>query len=328
MISNLTIRNFKSIKELSLSCRKLNIFIGEPNTGKSNILEALSLRSQNVLGQSLNQDIFRYKTIGDLFYDFNISNPVEVISENQKTILKYAFREDGSMENQFHFLLDDEKDKEKPFSFSHNGKVTSPGITTQTNFRIYEFKRLSQFTPGYLPHLSVPNGDNLPSLLISNSELKKWVSDFLKSKGLMLTLKPTENDILVSKLMKDEIYSYPYLSLSETLQRIIFYILAIKTNKSAIILFDEPDSNTFPVYTKLLAERIAMDKTNQFFITTHNPYLLLSLIEKSKSEDLNICISRMKNHQTTLSTLDYNQISQVLDFSSDIFFNFEKILRA
>ncbi len=57
MISNLTIRNFKSIKELSLSCRKLNIFIGEPNTGKSNILEALSLRSQNVLGQSLNQDI-------------------------------------------------------------------------------------------------------------------------------------------------------------------------------------------------------------------------------------------------------------------------------
>jgi len=242
--------------------------------------------------------------------------------------LKYAFREDGSMENQFHFLLDDEKDKEKPFSFSHNGKVTSSGITTQTNFRIYEFKPLSQFTPGYLPHLSVPNGDNLPSLLISNSELKKWVSDFLKSKGLMLTLKPTENDILVSKLMKDEIYSYPYFSLSETLQRIIFYILAIKTNKSAIILFDEPDSNTFPVYTKLLAERIAMDKTNQFFITTHNPYLLLSLIEKSKSEDLNICISRMKNHQTTLSTLDYNQISQVLDFRSDIFFNFEKILRA
>ena len=45
MIKNIAITNFKSIKNLSLKAKKINIFIGEPNTGKSNILEALGFLS-------------------------------------------------------------------------------------------------------------------------------------------------------------------------------------------------------------------------------------------------------------------------------------------
>lgn len=326
MINQLIIRNFKSIKELKISCKKLNILIGEPNSGKSNVIEALSLSSQNAIRQELNKDIFRFKTIGDLFYDFNINNPIEVVTDDRRTILKYAVREDGTPENQFNFLLDSEKDKERPSLISHDGKVTFTGVSGRTNVHIYEYKRLSKFSIDYMPHLSVPHGENLPSLLLSNSEFKKWVSDFLKSKNLTLTLKPTENDILASKLIEGEIYSYPYYSLSETLQRIIFYTIAIKSNKDSVILFDEPDSNTFPFYTKYLAEKIALDKTNQFFITTHNPYLLLSLIEKSKKEGLNVFIAQMINHQTFLSELKEDQVAKVMDLNSDVFFNFNKII--
>ena len=148
----------------------------------------------------------------------------------------------------------------------------------------------------------------------------------MKSKGLKLTLKPTEKEIEASKIVDDEIYSFPYQTISETLQRLIFYTLAIKSNNNSVILLDEPDSNTFPVYTKLLAERIAMDDSNQYFITTHNPYLLLSLIEKSKKEDINICITRMKKYETIISVLDDKQITEVLNLTSDVFFNFDKII--
>lgn len=330
MINQLTIKNFKSIKDLEIQCKKLNIFIGEPNSGKSNIIEALSLRSQNAFDQILNEKIFRYKTIGDLFYDFNINNPIEVISEDRKTVLKYSVREDGTPENQFQFFLDlnnnIQQSNDRPTTISHDGKVTYNGALERTNVHYYEYKRLSKFVLSYLPHLSVPNGENLPSLLLSNVEYKKWVSDFLKSKDLTLTLKPSENDLLVSKLIDGEIYSYPYFSISETLQRIIFYTIAIKSNKDSIILFDEPESNTFPFYTKFIAERIALDKTNQFFITTHNPYLLLSLIEKSNKDDLNVCIVQMKRHLTLVTSLKNEQISEILDLNSDVFFNFDKIL--
>ena len=45
MIKNLEIKNFKSIKHLKLDCKRINLFIGEPNTGKSNILETLGILS-------------------------------------------------------------------------------------------------------------------------------------------------------------------------------------------------------------------------------------------------------------------------------------------
>ena len=53
MINQVNIKNFKSIKDLTMSCKKLNVFIGEPNSGKSNIIEALSLQCQNAIGQTL-----------------------------------------------------------------------------------------------------------------------------------------------------------------------------------------------------------------------------------------------------------------------------------
>lgn len=326
MIQQLSIKNFKSIKDLSMPCKKLNIFIGEPNSGKSNIIEALCLQSQNAIGQYINKQMFRYKAVGDLYYDFNINEPIEIKTDDKRTILNYAIQENGAPENQFHFTLDYEKDKERPTLISHDGAINTPGNLSSTTVHYYEYKRLSQFVNAYQPHLHVPFGENLPSLLLSNPEYKKWVSEFLRSKGLNLNLKPTENEIVVSKLVEEEIYSYPYFTLSETLQRIIFYCIAIKSNKNNTLLLDEPETNTFPFYTKYLAERIALDKTNQFFITTHNPYLLLSLIEKSKKEELNVCIVQMIDYQTTVSILKDDQVSEVLDLNSDVFFNFDKIL--
>ena len=35
MIGTLEIKNFKSIRALRLDCKRINVFIGEPNTGKS-----------------------------------------------------------------------------------------------------------------------------------------------------------------------------------------------------------------------------------------------------------------------------------------------------
>lgn len=42
-IKLLRIQNFKSIKDVTMKPRRVNIIIGEPIVGKSNILEAMSL---------------------------------------------------------------------------------------------------------------------------------------------------------------------------------------------------------------------------------------------------------------------------------------------
>lgn len=44
IIQNIHIENFKSAKNVELTdCKRINLLIGKPNVGKSNLLEALSL---------------------------------------------------------------------------------------------------------------------------------------------------------------------------------------------------------------------------------------------------------------------------------------------
>lgn len=320
MIQQLSIKNFKSVKDLQVSCKKLNVFIGEPNSGKSNIIEALSLQSQNTMGKELNKEMFRYKTIGNLFYDFNINTPIEVNTGEICTVLKYAVRE-----NQFHYFLDANKEKEKPENISHEGNASQSGLLGSTNVHFYEYKRLYKFQNSFMPHLSVPFGENIPTLLLSNPELKKWVSELFRSFGYKLMLKPVEGEMSMTKEVDEELYEYPFFSISETLQRLIFYSLAIKSNKKSVLLFDEPESNMFPFYIKDIAERITEDKTNQFFISTHNPYMLGSLLEKSNKNDIAVYIVKMENYQTVAKLCNQKQIEELISLGSGLFFNLDNL---
>ncbi len=45
MVQQVTIQNFKSIADLTLELGRINVFIGENGSGKSNILEAIAMGS-------------------------------------------------------------------------------------------------------------------------------------------------------------------------------------------------------------------------------------------------------------------------------------------
>jgi len=326
MIQELCIKNFKSVRELNINCKKVNVFIGEPNSGKSNIIEALALQSQNALSfQELNPEIFRYKTIGNLFYDYTINTPIEIITDKHHTVIKYAVREDGAVENCFHYYFDINQTDKKPAQIQHDGKLQTVGQMSLTNVKYYSFKKIKSFKFDYSPFLSVPFGENIPLLLLSNPELKRWVSELFRSFGFKLMLKPTEGDISMSKEINEELYEYPFFNISETLQRLIFYSLTIKSNNNSVLLLDEPESNMFPFYIKDLAERLTEDESNQLFITTHNPYLLGSLLEKQDNSKLAVFIVKMQDYKTTASLCDLDQIQELISLGSGSFFNLDTI---
>ena len=102
--------------------------------------------------------------------------------------------------------------------------------------------------------------------------------------------------------------------------------MAIWSNKESVLLFDEPANNMFPYYAGFMRECMALDETNQFFLTTHNPDLLLKLIEKSKVEDINLCVFSIKNYETKIIVLNETQISEVLDLGVDAFLNLDRIV--
>ena len=163
------------------------------------------------------------------------------------------------------------------------------------------------------------------SVLLSRKDIRAAANDLLSPIGLRLGVRPQENKIEVIKEFEDVIVFYPYTVMSDTFQRLIFYLAAILSNKDSVLVFEEPESYTFPYYTKYLAEIIALDESNnQYFISTHNPYFLLPLLEKASIADIAVFVTYYEDYQTRVRPPSERQLQQLTEV--DIFSNIEAFL--
>jgi AAA15 family ATPase/GTPase len=131
----------------------------------------------------------------------------------------------------------------------------------------------------------------------------------------------------VQKQLEDIIIAFPFPLASETIQRLVFYLTAIHSNKNSVLAFEEPEAHAFPYYTKYLAEIIAFDKNeNQYFISTHNPYFLISILEKAPKEEVAVFATYMKGYQTKVRLLSQKDKEEILKRGIDAFFNIDRFL--
>ena len=322
MIESLEVKNFKSIKHLKLNCKRLNIFIGEPNAGKSNILETLGIFSFGCFGDRSGthlNDFVRFERMSNLFYDEDLDNDVEIKFDDKSLEIKFKGER---------FKGECTENGEHIFSFEYD--YTAPKSTSLSRgeslpFKFYRFAIKRDFPMKELSFLLPPSGGNLFAVLLAHKELKSLASQVFSPFGLKLVFKPQENRIEILKQCEDILITLPYSLTSDTLQRLVFYLTAIESNKDSYLAFEEPESHAFPYYTKYLAEVIALDKNNnQYFISTHNPEFLLSILEKSPKEDVAVFITYFKDYQTKVKPLSEKQLEEAMEI--DVFFNIERFL--
>ena len=321
MITKLSVSNFKSIRQLDIECKKVNLFIGEPNTGKSNILESLALLSWCKRPGSP-KDFVRFQVVQNLFYDQLLDSKINI-----SIIGKPTAELNVSFENQSFTLRQQNANSDWSITMDHKAKrITIQGINKfpSENIKFFRFKDLTKYDDKQPGSLSPPSGRNLFSVVYSSKVLRETITEFFRKYGLKLVLKPQDYIFELQKQADDLVFTFPYTLTSDTLRRIIFYTVAIASNKESVLVFEEPESNAFPYYTKYLGERIALDKTNQFFIATHNPYLLSAIIEKTRKEDVQVFITYFKNYQTMVKPLTANQLSELME--ADPFFNMERFI--
>jgi AAA15 family ATPase/GTPase len=323
-IETLDIENFKSIKHCKLDCKKINVFIGKPNTGKSNILESIGLFSAPYSKNF--SDVVRYETLPDIFHDLEINEKIAVRINETEIVAEFYFQNDN-------FVLNARQGQNVMFHSQFKYKeMQSENIMLPDSLSIkfYKFKVIEKFiNPKVIKEydfLSPLHGENLLSLLLVNKPLKKQVMELLREYGLKLALKPHDAKIDVQKEIDEVIIAYPYSLIADTLQRLIFHLAAIQTNHDSVLIFEEPETFAFPYYVKYLGERIAMDQTNQYFISTHNPYFLLSLLEKSPKTDICIFITYLDHYQTKVKSLTQTDLEEVMDLDASVFFNLERFL--
>ena len=322
MINTLRISRFKSIKELSLNCKRFNIFIGEPNTGKSNILESLGMFSflaYSEFGYAAKQAA-RFERTSNLFYDEVLEEPLRIQCDAALLTLGYT---SGRFSGEWR-----EADGRVRFGGDYNDlgvQSRGGGLGSLLQFKFYRFVVRETFPRLESEFLIPPSGSNLLSLLLSQRELRSVVNQPFLDRGLRLSFRPQENKIEVAKQVDDVIISYPYSLTSETFQRLTFHIAAILSNRDSVLVFEEPESHSFPYHTKYLAEQIALDENNnQYFIATHNPYFLLPLLEKSSTDEVAVFIVYYEDYETKVKELAPEALTELAEI--DIFSNLERYL--
>jgi AAA15 family ATPase/GTPase len=308
---------------LKLDCKRINLFIGEPNTGKSNILESLGLLSHVNYGDL--ENFVRFESMSNLFYDENLENMIVIKLDEIGLLVK--FRDGKILGADTLGPLRTDFSERSIFDYDYKGIGTHSERDEYKFLKFYNFKLRKQFLRREPDFLLPPSGANLLAIFQTHKGLKSIVDQIFIQSGLRLVFEPQEDKIKVLKSSEDTLVLFPYFLASDTLQRISFYLTAIDSNRDSVLIFEEPEAHAFPFYTKYLAERIVLDKNNnQYFIATHNPYLLLSILEKAHKDDVAIFITYFEDFQTKVKPLSEKDLEEIMDLGIDIFFNIERFL--
>ncbi len=330
MITTLSIENYKSIEKISIKPKKFNLLIGRPNVGKSNILEAISLLGLPNLFEEqrkLSEVGIRCDDLKDLYRSLAIpisirSNFDELIlldnyslflnkkasdgvGNNSSTVLNFEFRQDGSTGYDQNLLKEISKDNViKPYFYDPSHILT----------------KSFQFSP---LRLSCPNGRNIFDVFSARENIYDELSALVKEYDYeIFQFDHTKEGYYMHRKVRNRNKLVPYYLLADTLKRYLFHYAAINTNKEQTLLFEEPESHSYPPYVYQLAQNIVASN-NQYFITTHSPYLYEVFVKECDPKDLSIFFVDYKNHKTEITEVNSSVLDNLKEYETDVFFNIE-----
>ncbi|NML70675.1 AAA family ATPase [Chryseobacterium sp. RP-3-3] len=325
-IQNIEISNFKSIKDLKIDgCKKINIFAGKPNAGKSNILEAVGsyqlLKNQSHkksidLINTL-KDFTRFEDLQDIFFENNIFDEISIGINQIELNFDYP---DLSEDDLHEITINSAIEKKGDDLINH--------IKYSEHIKYYKFKLSSYKKNNYLKYLDYPYGENIASIISQYSEIRIFVNKFLALNNLKLLIEKNSNELKIFKEYEDgTVFTLPYNMIADTLQRLIFYKTAIMSNQNSVLLFEEPEAHCFEPYILEFTNEVKYNENNnQFFMVTHSDFIIQEFLRDEESRNnLQIYLVNNVDGKTEVKKLDKESNDDVYEYGMNVFFNFDSL---
>ena len=329
MIRQLEIARFKSVRELSLPCRRVNVFVGPPDTGKTNILEALHLLSRFGWGLPIDASLRIRQELGfdALFFRQFLDRPI---------LIELTLDSPGPWGPHLSFEMKGERRGLSIRIPSVGGSHIQFGNTWHISqlawLRYYSFLGSERWayetgSPVDPKIITPPHGSNLTYIARHNTRAYEYLKDIVAGLGWKLRFDQNLSTFRMSEVREHEIFDYNLDLLSDSFKRLFFYATIVRTSEKATLVFDEPDVFAFPPYPKTLGDLIAADESNQYFLTTHNPYFLGSLVEKTARDQLAVFVcSRDAEGGTIARIVPEGRMSLIVEHGASVFFNLDELV--
>ena len=272
-------------------------------------------------------DFIRCTSNEELFFNYNYANPIgidldfENDTQEQYRFVMYpqdALQDQSEVENNIHIVQ------------LGTHASNEPGVEA---IKYYKFQHLSRYdqigaSKQQNSVLATPTGNNLYYLLLNNKVVQEKVATILSEFDLNINLNHAMKSIGFEKRTESMTHTFPYQNLPDTILRYIFHLIAIETNQGNILVFEEPESHSYPTYVAQLAEKIAKySNDNQFFIATHSFDFIAMIIDKSPYDEINLFLTYMDNNgETQVKLIDKDQLKEILTLQWDLFTNLDELI--
>ncbi len=344
MINNIHIKNFRLFKNLEIKdLKKINLFVGRNNSGKSTILESifLNIGATNAelpirINAFRNLDRLDDITFRSFFHDFNIKEPIEIKIKRQnpkefrnlyisplfsqkkeKTIKLNEITKDehtainGSSIEGLHHKFEIKKSQKGDYE-SYNSDIRKFG----PSFRLDQPINYDEKYRGiFLSPRSSPR-DN--ALRLSKLQFEKKTEDIIK---ILRNIEPNLKSI--SLLDNNYIFAdigaknlLPLNLLGDGINRILTIILAFYDNQDGVVMIDEIENGfhfkSLKVLWKTIFEATKLFNV-QVFASTHSWENIISFSKISNELSFN----NLKLFR--VETL--KGINQIIDYDYDLLQN-------
>ncbi|MEN9373927.1 MAG: hypothetical protein RIR79_1479 [Pseudomonadota bacterium] len=310
-LTELYIKNYKSVRELKLNVGRINFLIGENGCGKSNILEALTFAS-SAEADKLDNEFLASRGI-------RITEPQlmrsafeeEYIDEDIEIKLTLCSPKEKNSNKTLYLLRNENKPYSKwrnVNSSTENSSIADFIIYSPENSSLRNLEKEGQIQPlgiygeGLFKLLSVTQEEEPEAFeeIVHALELFGWY----ESIGI-----PKDSSTLNRRItLKDYYLKLPFdqRSANEGFLLVLFYItLVVSKYTPKIFAIDNIDTSLNPkLCTKLIQEltRLVKKYDKQVFVTSHNP-AILDGIDLGDEDQRLIVVSRNREGQTECETL-------------------------
>lgn len=348
MLKNIRIRHFKTLKDLQIKdFARINLFVGQPNSGKTSILEALAIfcshPKDNLIPKllqyremMLDDDCFR-----ELFYDHQIQEKIDLSGQIDAQNLSLGLRYDETSSTNFdleHRRFAREGADRLMFEYQDGSMQILEGFVERFNSmgssrvrfgiegRKFDDNSLNLFSSKInilkVGATSFIHNGNFEQETSAN--LKQIFEDKTKKKNFEQKYQQFSDEIeeiffsgeKIAVQTKGLDKAVNLKSMGQGFQKYIYIQSAICEGKKYVMI-DEIENGLHFESIDLLIDAILEAKEIQFFITTHNQELLHKISQK------------VRDYQNALATFnvykDKDHIVQVGQYSQEDFvFNIEQ----
>lgn len=323
-LKDVHIHHFRSIRDCSLTdLRQINVLIGRPNTGKTNIIDAVTLFAIPELTNRTDlklKHVIRAHTPEELFLIKNQTQYARVTSNRVGCALQYS--QVTGLNAQLTF---DNAHGEHVYNFDAAFRALASSNTfIDPVIKRYRYFNHIAFTRIGGTELTVPYGQNLFGLLDESPEIQKLIAEIIDSTGITMHFDAHGPKIRITNDPRPNTELH-FPSLSASLQRLCFYLAAIKSNREKFIVFDNPDANIFPTMLVHLATGMLENVSNQYLFSTHEYYILIDLLE-DELEKVAIFNVYTENGETKIYRLTDEDLKAILYNGVDPFINNEAFI--